>query len=120
VQADGARLLQVLINLLANAVRFTPDGGRVRLSCDTQVDGHCGFRVSDTGPGIPKDKFDAIFHPYVQLEMPVAGHAGSGLGLAISREFVSGMQGELSVESEIGKGSTFIARFPLHAGELVT
>ena len=109
---DPDRLRQVLVNLLANAVKFTPAGGRVFFSCARQ-----GARVElvirDTGIGIPADRLQSIFEPFVQIEDPAsASHQGTGLGLAISRDLVRGMGGRLTVESELGKGSTFTVSFP--------
>lgn len=107
VRGDAEKVRQILVNLLANALKFTPAGGTIRLACET--DGRWVlFRVSDTGPGIPPDKLQEIFQPYVQLELTsLDGLGGSGLGLAISREFACGMGGELLVSSTPGSGSTF-------------
>ena len=107
VRADADKTRQVLVNLLANALKYTPAGGTVRVSgaADEQW---VTVSVSDNGPGIPADKLQAIFQPYVQLELTSVGHfGGSGLGLAICREFAAGMGGELLVTSSPGQGSTF-------------
>jgi signal transduction histidine kinase/PAS domain-containing protein len=106
-RADVEKVRQVLLNLLANAVKFTSPGGRIHIEChhdDTRV----YIRVTDTGIGIPDDRRGAIFEPFVQLHRTLAQPAeGTGLGLAISRDLARGMGGELTVESEPGTGSTF-------------
>ena len=107
VRADDFKLKQVLINLMANAVKFTPRGGTVRVSCRTEQNGVV-FEVADTGDGIPADKLESAFEPYVQLGDSTSRVAGSGLGLAISREFVHGMGGTLTATSTMGKGSHFM------------
>jgi signal transduction histidine kinase len=111
VAADGDKLKQILVNLAANAVKFTKRGA-VRITC--REDGESvRFDVSDNGPGIAPDKLRAIFEPYVQLETPLLDrYGGTGLGLAISREFATGMHGELTVNSVPGKGSVFSLKLP--------
>ena len=107
VHADSDKLRQVLVNLLANALKFTPSQGHVHLSSRAD-DQAVYFTIADTGPGIPPEKLQDIFQPFVQLGVPLLdGLGGSGLGLAISREFAAGMAGEISVESVEGKGATF-------------
>ena len=107
VRADSEKVRQVLLNLLANAVKFTAPGGRIRVEC-SHDESRVYVRVSDTGIGIPVDRRGAIFEPFVQLHRTLAQPAeGTGLGLAISRDLARGMGGELTVESEPGKGSTF-------------
>ena len=107
VRADAEKVRQVLLNLLANAVKFTPQGGEVRVSCDLDAT-RAYIRVTDTGIGVPPDRRAAIFEPFVQLHRTLAQPAeGTGLGLAISRDLARGMGGELTVESEPGRGSTF-------------
>jgi signal transduction histidine kinase len=107
VRADSEKVRQVLLNLLANAVKFTAPGGRIRVACEHD-ESRVYVRVSDTGIGIPVDRRGAIFEPFVQLHRTLAQPAeGTGLGLAISRDLARGMGGELTVESEPGKGSTF-------------
>ncbi len=112
VLADGDKLKQILVNLAANAIKFTKPGGTIVLSCRSESDA-VAFDVTDTGAGIARDKLHAIFEPYVQLETSVVNSfGGSGLGLAISREFANGMAGSLTVESELGHGSVFTLRLP--------
>ncbi len=117
VSGDPDKLKQVLVNLTANAVKFTQRGGLVTLSCRVEPT-FVYFDVIDTGPGIAPDKLVGIFEPYVQLGTPLLSHyGGSGLGLAISRDFALGMQGELSVRSVIGSGSGFTLRLPRLTGD---
>jgi len=107
VRADAEKVRQVLLNLMANAVKFTAPGGHIWISC-AQDDAHVYVRVTDTGIGIPTDRRGAIFEPFVQLHRTLAQPSeGTGLGLAISRDLARGMGGELTVESEPGMGSTF-------------
>jgi PAS domain S-box-containing protein len=112
IYADPERVRQILLNLLTNAIKFTPSGGTIRVSCDSD-DATVRMRVHDTGIGIPRDKLEAIFEPFVQLDRSDrGGRAGAGLGLAISRDLARAMHGDLSVESAIGRGSTFTLSLP--------
>ncbi|HEU0054856.1 MAG TPA: PAS domain-containing sensor histidine kinase [Longimicrobium sp.] len=110
--ADRTKLEQILLNLASNAVKFTGEGGRVTLACEER-DGRVAIRVTDTGPGIPPEKRESIFEPFVQLGRSLtSGSAGTGLGLAISRDLARGMGGELWVEGEEGEGATFALHLP--------
>ncbi|HEV7590160.1 MAG TPA: PAS domain-containing sensor histidine kinase [Longimicrobium sp.] len=112
VRADGEKLRQVLVNLLSNAVKFTLPGGRVELTCSTSGDQVC-LAVGDTGIGIPEEKLEAIFEPFVQVRSDLTRTAeGTGLGLSISRDLARGMGGDLTAESTLGVGSTFSLRLP--------
>jgi PAS domain S-box-containing protein len=112
VRADRIKAEQILLNLLSNAVKFTPAGGRI--SVTTSADGAWGrVAVRDTGPGIPADKAEAIFEPFVQLGRSLAsGHQGTGLGLAISRDLAREMGGDVEVETTPGAGATFTIKLP--------
>jgi signal transduction histidine kinase len=108
--ADRDKLRQVLLNLLSNAAKFTPTGGRVRLECAVPADDPevVHIHIRDTGIGIAPDKLEAIFEPFVQVDASrTREQAGTGLGLAISRDLAWGMGGDLTVESALGAGSTF-------------
>ncbi|MDB4888929.1 MAG: sensor protein [Gemmatimonadetes bacterium] len=106
VQADRDKAEQILINLLTNAMKFTPPGGRVDVDVTLDDNGTCAnIRVSDTGIGIRSEKLKSIFEPFVQLQERQT--EGTGLGLAISRDLAVGMGGDLRVASELGTGSTF-------------
>jgi PAS domain S-box-containing protein len=99
---------QVLVNLLSNAVKFTPAGGRITVTCGAEAD-MVALRVTDSGPGIPRESLERIFEPFVQLDSGLTRKAeGAGLGLAISRRLARLMGGDLTVESEAGSGSTFV------------
>ncbi|MBW3656958.1 MAG: hypothetical protein KY444_12735, partial [Gemmatimonadetes bacterium] len=112
VRADEEKLRQILANLLSNAVKFTDAGGTVTLRCDS-AGPNAVFVVSDTGMGIPPEKLEAIFEPFVQLRSDLTRTAeGTGLGLAISRDLAIGMGGDLSAESTAGQGSTFTLTLP--------
>jgi signal transduction histidine kinase len=113
-RADSEKLQQVLLNLLSNAVKFTPVGGTISIAADRTEDGRRAVvRVRDTGIGIPVDRLDDIFEPFVQVD---ASHSrteeGTGLGLSISRDLARGMGGDLTVESTPGTGSTFTLVLP--------
>ena len=107
VKADDSRLQQVLLNLLTNALKFTPRGGQIAVSCAEDGD-RVLIRVADTGPGIPEERLGWIFEPFTQVEKHTKGaQEGVGLGLAISRQLARAMGGDVTVVSEPGKGSTF-------------
>jgi PAS domain S-box-containing protein len=115
VLADRDKLQQVLLNLLSNAVKFTPEGGRVTVEFlpGPNASGMAEVRVIDTGVGIPADKLEAIFEPFVQVGRSLNSPGeGTGLGLAISRDLARGMGGDLTVESALGVGSTFTLALP--------
>jgi signal transduction histidine kinase len=101
LETDGDRVLQVISNLLANAFRWTPDGGHVGLAL-SQVDGTIRIAVDDSGPGIPQEEQDLIFRPFWSRD----GH-GTGLGLAIARELATALGGEIELQTQAGKGSRF-------------
>ena len=109
---DSDKVLQILINLLSNAIKFTPEGGRIDLSCRGERD-RILLDVQDNGMGIPDDKLDAVFEPFVQVNRGYATpQEGTGLGLSISRDLARRMGGDLTVQSEAGKGATFTLSLP--------
>ena len=113
---DHGRLRQILVNLLTNAVKFTDDGD-ISVSVSSKViEGNkhqIFFKVKDTGIGIPQDKINEIFQPFTQVELTLSRKRdGVGLGLAITKQLVELMGGEISVESESGKGATFSFMIP--------
>ncbi|HXT15995.1 MAG TPA: PAS domain S-box protein [Gemmatimonadaceae bacterium] len=115
VTADEDKLRQILLNLLANAMKFTPAEGTISL-CIATRDHQVAIDVSDTGIGIPRDQWDRIFEPFVQAKRALnPSDQGVGLGLAISRQLARAMGGELTVASEVGKGSTFTVTLPRFA-----
>jgi signal transduction histidine kinase len=104
---DRERIIQICVNLLANAAKATPRGGQVRLSAE-RGGSRVLVRVTDTGIGIPHEKLGDIFSPFIQLGRSLsAPRSGTGLGLSISRGLAEAMGAELTVESEVGKGSRF-------------
>jgi signal transduction histidine kinase len=119
---DPQRVDQILLNLLANAIKFTEPGGRARVTCALH-DGAAAqaagegpwvcLRVEDTGIGVAPDQLERIFEPFVQVESGYTRrHGGAGLGLAISRRFARWMGGDLTVESTPGAGSSFTLWLP--------
>ncbi len=106
IRADERRLRQVLLNLLANAVKFT-DSGQVRLRVSFSPPNTLRFEVRDTGIGISEDQLEVIFQSFEQLGEAQHRLGGTGLGLAISRQFVRLMDSDIHVESRLGEGSTF-------------
>ena len=112
VEADPEKVRQILLNLLSNAIKFTEPGGRITVSCDVEAR-LVRLRVADTGVGIPSDKLDRIFEPFVQLQPGrTRTHEGTGLGLAISRDLARAMHGEITVETTVGVGATFTLTLP--------
>jgi len=112
VTADADKLQQILLNLLTNASKFTPAGGSVRMWCETSAD-RVRITVADTGRGIPPEQVDRIFEAFVQVDSRLTRtEEGVGLGLAISRDLARGMNGEISLVSEVGKGSAFTVAIP--------
>ena len=101
IVSDGDRVLQIITNLLANAFRWTPDGGRVDLRLRSD-DGHVRVAVEDTGPGISPDEQERIFRPFWTHD-----GKGTGLGLAIARELALALGGRIDLKSELGRGSRF-------------
>jgi signal transduction histidine kinase len=109
----------VLVNLIGNAIKYTPREGSVRLRVSAVERGGRAWgaiAVADTGPGIAPDQREAIFQPYYRI-LRTDAEPGTGLGLAICQELVRHMGGELEVESEVGRGSTFTLRLPLSEAE---
>jgi signal transduction histidine kinase len=112
LSADADRLAQVFTNLLDNAVKHTPAGGKVTVSA-TSTPGWVEASVSDTGPGIPAEDLSRIFERFYQVDKSRANRTGVGLGLTISKEIVEAHGGSLRAESVVGMGSRFVVRLPL-------
>jgi PAS domain S-box-containing protein len=114
INGDGARLRQILINLIGNAVKFTQQGGvTLRLGTKQHAMPHLIIEVEDSGPGISAEDQQRLFQPFVQLGNRSIDNIGTGLGLSITRQFVQLMGGRISVESSHGKGSLFRVELPL-------
>jgi len=114
VRVDREKLRQILLNLVTNALRFTADGGTVVMRATPAPEpGMVDISVVDTGVGIPGDRLEQIFEPFVQIDSSLTRRVGgTGLGLAIARDLAAAMGGIVQVESEEGKGSTFTVRVP--------
>jgi signal transduction histidine kinase len=112
VVADREKLRQIMLNLMSNAIRHTPPGGSVTISTESRGS-KVAIIVEDTGPGIPADKRDEVFEPFVQLDRSLSqSREGLGLGLAISRDLARGMSGDLTVEERLGGGARFVLVLP--------
>ena len=112
-RADRPKVEQIVLNLLGNAVKFTPVGGRIVVTTEI-VSGAAVVSVTDNGPGVSIDQQAAIFEPFVQLGRTLtSGHEGTGLGLAISRDLARAMGGDVTIQSAPNEGATFSLRLPL-------
>ncbi|HEX5020631.1 MAG TPA: GAF domain-containing protein, partial [Candidatus Binatia bacterium] len=111
IQMDGARVKQVLLNLVGNAVKFTPETGKVWIRANA-ANSEVQIEVSDTGAGIPPEDREQIFLEFRQLGRDAGKPQGTGLGLALAKKFVEMHGGRIWVESEMGKGSTFTFTLP--------
>jgi signal transduction histidine kinase len=111
VSMDSARIRQVVLNLVANSIKFTPEGGRIWLRAEP-LDGSVRVTVEDTGPGIPPDDYERIFLEFEQARTGKSKPEGTGLGLALAKKFVEMHGGKIWVESEVGKGSRFYFSLP--------
>jgi signal transduction histidine kinase len=119
LRQDQAKVQQILNNLLSNAIKFTPEGGRISISAERDPLGDLKLTVSDTGIGISQEDQQLIFEKFRQAAGPLPDadamtreYSGTGLGLSIVRELCRLLGGDVSVESELGKGSKFTVRLP--------
>jgi signal transduction histidine kinase/DNA-binding response OmpR family regulator len=117
VHADATRFKQVLMNLVGNAIKFTPEGGCIELSAQ-QIDGHVQVKVRDSGPGIPPKEQKRIFDAFYRIRNSGEGVEGTGLGLAITESLVKLQGGALGLESAAGKGSCFYFSLPIGSAVL--
>lgn len=109
---DRARIDQILLNLLSNAIKYTGAGGTVTITCAVSAK-IASISVTDTGRGVPREKLQSIFEPFVQLGRSLSSaNEGMGLGLSISRDLARAMGGDLTVSSKVGVGSTFTLTVP--------
>ncbi|HEY0527727.1 MAG TPA: ATP-binding protein [Gemmatimonadaceae bacterium] len=116
VAADIDKTRQILVNLLANALKFTPAGGQISVEV-VERDRKVSICVRDTGIGVPEDQLERIFEPFAQAKRALqAADAGVGLGLAISRQLARAMHGDLTVRSVVNQGSTFTLTLPVADG----
>jgi signal transduction histidine kinase len=114
VRADRHRILQVISNLLDNALKFTPEGGRISVSCEA-VEGNVRFSVSDTGRGIAREHLTRVFDLFWQASN--TAHMGAGFGLAIAKVIIEGHGGRIWAESRPGFGTTFFFTVPTAEGK---
>lgn len=112
LQADQMRLRQVLLNLLSNAIKYNRRGGEVRVLCSPVEGGHIRVSVSDTGRGIAHELQACLFRPFERLDSWHSGIEGTGIGLSLTKRLLEAMNGEIGVESEPDKGSTFWFELP--------
>lgn len=111
--ADPQRVTQVLNNLLSNAIKFTPAGGQIGLTLERQA-AFLVTRVSDTGIGIPEEKCEEVFLPFVQADGSLTRHfGGTGLGLSITKQLIEAMGGRITLESSVGKGTIVTFTLPI-------
>jgi len=115
IRADERKIRQVVLNLLSNAIKFTPEGGRIEVRA-APVDESVEVSVTDTGVGIAPEDQEAIFEEFKQVGTAAKKVEGTGLGLALSRKFIELHGGRIWVKSEVGVGSTFTFRIPVHTG----
>ena len=115
IRADARKVKQVLLNLLSNAIKFTPEGGRIEVRARA-ANGHIEVSVTDTGIGIAAEDQQAVFQEFRQVGKAEKKAEGTGLGLALCRKFVELHGGRISVESELGRGSTFTFSLPMGEG----
>jgi len=111
---DSDKIIHVLTNLISNAIKFTPEKGRISVSIQHQGE-DLVIRVSDTGLGIPKEALPKIFDQFYQVHRPAQQIKGTGLGLSIVKKIVDIHNGRIEVESEVSKGTTFTVFLPLTA-----
>jgi len=116
IRGDERKVKQVLLNLLSNALKFTPEGGRIDVRA-TMTDGMAEISVADTGVGIAPEDQEAIFEEFRQVGTADKKIEGTGLGLALSRKFIELHAGRIWVKSQLGEGSTFAFTLPVGHGE---
>ncbi len=113
VYGDEGTLVEVMVNLCLNAIKYSYSGSKVMIIAHT-VEGHVELRVTDAGVGIAEEDLPFVFEDYYRGTAGESGERGHGLGLALSRRIIETHQGTISVESEPGRGSTFVIRLPAH------
>ena len=113
VLADPMRLKQVLLNLVANAIKYNSEGGTVTIALEESADGMASIAVTDTGAGISPEKLEQLFTPFERLGAEHGTVAGSGLGLVVTKGLAEAMGGRISVASTLGSGTTFTVELPL-------
>jgi len=112
VMADRLRLKQVLLNLMSNAIKYSPEGSRVDVGCEQFPDGRVRISITDHGSGMTQEQIAALYQPFNRLGRERSGAEGSGIGLVVTRSLVQLMDGQMGVESSPGLGSTFWLTLP--------
>jgi PAS domain S-box-containing protein len=113
IHADARAIRQIMLNLLSNATKFTPDNGNIRVSAQLEGDGSLLLSIADNGIGIPEDKLETVLEPFGQVDDTSARqHGGTGLGLSITKALVELHEGAFQLESALGMGTTARLRFP--------
>ncbi|NIP99513.1 MAG: response regulator [Nitrospinaceae bacterium] len=112
IQADRMRFMQILINLMSNAIKYNRKGGRVTVSVLEEKNRKVSIRIQDTGVGITEEKLESIFEPFNRLNFEFGEIEGTGIGLNITKELVERMGGTIHVKSKVNEGSSFIVSFP--------
>jgi signal transduction histidine kinase/CheY-like chemotaxis protein len=118
VFADRQRLKQILLNLVANAIKYNRVGGSVSLHCTVERTDRLRINVTDTGPGIPAEHLDRLFEPFERLGAEQGEVPGTGIGLALSRRLAEAMGGSVDVDTTPGRGSTFWVELPIVEGQV--
>ena len=114
ISFDPGKITQVVNNLISNAIKFSNPGTTINVN-SFQTDTEIYISVQDQGQGIPKNELDKLFQPFSKLSVrSTAGERSTGLGLNIAKRIITGHQGRIWVESEVGKGSTFTFSLPLN------
>ncbi len=113
VNVDRLRFKQVLLNLLSNAVKYNKEGGTISIDYSLMESDQVQIKVSDTGPGISKEKQKEIFEPFNRIGFETTGIEGTGIGLSLTKSLVEMMNGTIGVDSTPGKGSCFMVNFPM-------
>lgn len=113
IVGDEESLVRVFTNIIGNATKYTPEGGKITVSAQRE-DYYITVMISDTGSGIPQDKLPFIFEPFFRVKGKEERHKGSGLGLTFCKKIMESHGGEISAASKEGEGTTFILKFPAH------